>query len=324
MIRTTSRDVIDVARNIEQGSDVTIRAIGRAQPRLARMLGRRASLGVLFTAGWLAGCGGLRTIETLTPAGDYDLDRDVAYGPSRRQRMDVYRPRDLGADAPVMVFFYGGSWRRGDKESYRFVGEYLSRLGFVAMVADYRLYPEVTFPGFVEDGAAAVATAMRIAGRYGGDPRRVHVMGHSAGAHIAVLLGLEPRYLAAEGLTPDRLAGIVGISGPYDADLAAVRWLRAVFAGDGVGEAARVVTKARAGAPPMLLANGGRDALVPPRHAVTLATRLRELGNRVDLRIYDDAGHGDILLGLSTTLAGNLTLGGDLVAFVDRTGVRAS
>lgn len=297
---------------------MTIWSFGRAHPRLERVIGRRASLGLLFGAGWLAGCNGLRTIDTLTPSGAYELDRDVAYGPSARQRLDVYRPRDAAADAarPVVVFFYGGSWRRGAKESYRFVGEYLSRLGFIAVVADYRLHPEVTFPAFVDDGAAVVGWAVREAPRLGGDPRQVFAMGHSAGAHIAVLLALEPRYLAAQGLSPDRMAGVIGISGPYDTDLSSVRWLRAVFAGEGAGEEARVMTKVRSGAPRMLLANGGRDALVSPRHAVALATRLRELGNRVDLRIYDDAGHGDILLGLSTTLSGSLTLGGDVLAFV--------
>ncbi|MBL8700618.1 MAG: alpha/beta hydrolase [Alphaproteobacteria bacterium] len=272
----------------------------------------------MLGAGWVAGCNGLRTIDSLTPAGHYLLERDVAYGPAPRQRLDVYHPRgEAPAGArPIVVFFYGGSWRRGEKESYRFVGEYLSRLGFVAVVADYRLYPAVTFPAFVEDGATAVAWAIREAGRLGGDPRRVFPMGHSAGAHIAVLLALEPRYLAAQGLAPERLAGVIGISGPYDTDLSSVRWLRAVFAGEGIGEEARVLSKARAGAPPMLLANGGRDPLVNARHAVELATRLRALGNRVDLRIYEEAGHGDILLGLSTTLAGNLTLGGDVLAFV--------
>lgn len=297
---------------------MTIWSIGRAHPRLEKVIGRRASLGLLFGAGWLSGCNGLRTIDTLTPSGEYDLDRDVAYGPSARQRLDVYRPRAVAAQEarPVVIFFYGGSWRRGDKESYRFVGEYLSRLGFIAVVADYRLFPEVTFPGFVDDGAAVVGWAMREATRLGGDPRRIFAMGHSAGAHIAVLLALEPRYLAAQGLTPDRIAGVIGISGPYDTDLSSVRWLRAVFPGEGVGEEARVMTKARSGAPRMLLANGGRDALVNPRHAVALATRLRELGNSVDLRIYDDAGHADILLGLSTTLSGSLTLGSDVLAFV--------
>lgn len=305
--------------NIEQGSQVTIRTFGRAGLPMPTRVGRRAALGIFVAAAGLAACSGnsgLRTIESLTPAGDYALERDVAYGPSPRQRVDVYRPRATDTTPPIVVFFYGGSWRRGDKESYRFVGEYLSRLGVIAIVADYRLHPEVTFPAFVEDGAAAVAWAVREARSLGGDPSRVYAMGHSAGAHIAVLLALEPRYLAARGMESERLAGVIGISGPYDTDLSSIRWLRAVFPGERAGEDARAITKARAGAPPMLLANGGRDGLVSPRHAVALATRLRELGNRVDLRIYENAGHGDILLGLSSTLSGGLTLGPDLLAFV--------
>ncbi|MBM3525100.1 MAG: alpha/beta hydrolase, partial [Alphaproteobacteria bacterium] len=216
MIRDQAMGVAHARSNIEQGSHVTIRTFEHGGLSLRRGMSRRAALGSLIAAAGLAGCAGvngLRTIETLTPAGDYTLDRDAAYGPSARQRVDVYRPRlsSTALPPPTVVFFYGGSWRRGDKESYRFVGEYLSRLGVIAVVADYRLHPEVTFPAFVEDGAAAVAWASREAMALGGDPSRVFAMGHSAGAHIAVLLALEPRYLALRGMASERLAGVIGI-----------------------------------------------------------------------------------------------------------------
>lgn len=296
---------------------MTIRSIDRSQGRLERLVGRRASLALLFGAGWLSGCGALQTIDTLTPSGGYVAELDLPYGPDLRQRLDVYRPAMQSApSAPVVLFFYGGSWRRGEKEAYRFIGEYLTRMGCVAVVADYRLFPAVQFPAFVEDGAAAFAWARDNAPRLGGDQRRIYAMGHSAGAHTVVLLALEPRYLAARGRSPADLAGVIGISGPYDADFSTIRWLRAVFPATSTAMEARPITKAHAGAPRMLLANGGRDGLVPPRHAVALARRLRELGNPVDLRIYDAAGHGDILLGLSTHLAGGLTLGSDVLSFI--------
>jgi len=304
---------------IVQAPDMTIRSIGRSGRTRSSGIGRRAALSSLFGAGWLSGCGGLRTIDTLTPAGAYVSELDIAYGPDPRHRLDVYRPSEpTAAPAPVVVFFYGGSWRRGEKEAYRFVGEYLTRKGCVALVADYRLYPAVHFPAFVEDGAAAIAWARANAPRLGGDPQRIYAMGHSAGAHTAVLLALEPRYLAAFGRSPGDLAGVIGISGPYDEDFSAVRWLRAVFPDTAHASEWRPITKARAGAPRMLLANGGRDSLVAPRHAVAMAVRLRELGSPVELRIYDGAGHGDILLGLSTTLAGGSALGSDVLSFISR------
>ena len=90
-----------------------------------------------------------------------------------------------GPPAPVVVFLYGGSWRNGAREDYRFVGRRLAQQGMLVLVADYRTYPETIFPGFVEDGASAVAWARAHAAGWGGDPRCLFVAGHSAGAQIA-------------------------------------------------------------------------------------------------------------------------------------------
>lgn len=282
----------------------------------ASAAGRRLFLQGILAAPVLAGCG-LRTIDTLTPDGAYVLEKDVAYGEAARHRLDAYRPSDMPPRAlPVVVFIYGGSWRRGSKDDYRFLAEYLTRMGCVVVVADYRLFPEVRFPAFVEDGASAVAWARSNATRLGGDPARVFVMGHSAGAHSAVLLGLEPRYLTEVGLKISDIAGIVGISGPYAVDLGTIRWLRQTFPESASAES-KPLDKVRAGAPPMFLATGGRDGLVDPRNTVVFGKRLEEFGNRVETRVYAGAGHADILLGFSTTLAGDLTLGGDVMRFVD-------
>lgn len=283
--------------------------------------GRRGALGALATAGAaaaLAGCNGLQLVDAVTSTQGYAVARDLAYGPSARQRMDIYVPAGppRAQPVPVVVFFYGGSWRQGSKEEYRFVGAYLARAGYVAVLADYRLFPEVRFPVFVEDCAAATAAARRIAPGFGGDPGRVFVMGHSAGAHMAALLGLEPAYLGGAGDDPRALAGVVGIAGPYDADFGTIRWLVDVFPDARSRNEARVVDKARSGAPPMFLANGTSDTLVPPRNAVALAGRLRALGNRVDLRLYDGVSHGSILLAFAPTLAGGATLGWDVADFI--------
>jgi acetyl esterase/lipase len=299
---------------IVQGPAATIPRRGRITPASAG--GRRLFLQGILAAPVLAGCG-LRTVDTLTPDGGYELEKDVAYGQATRHRLDAYRPSERPArPLPVVVFIYGGSWRRGSKDDYRFLAEYLTRMGCVVVVADYRLFPEVRFPAFVEDGALAVAWARSNAARLGGDPARVFVMGHSAGAHSAVLLGLEPRYLSEVGMRIPDIAGIVGISGPYAVDLGAIRWLRQTFPESASGES-KPIDKVRSGAPPMFLATGGRDGLVDPRNTLVFGKRLEEFGNRVETRVYDGVGHADILLGFSTTLAGDLTLGGDVMRFVD-------
>jgi acetyl esterase/lipase len=303
---------------IIHGRDKAIWRIGRAaipDPGRRRLIRGGATASLALT---LAACSGLQIIDAVTPEAGYDRVADIPYGVSSRQSFDIYIPADRGARslAPVVVFFYGGSWRQGAKETYRFIGAYLARAGYVAVLCDYRLYPEVRFPGFVEDCAAATAFVRRVVAGYGGDPARLFLMGHSAGAHMAALLALEPSYLAEVGFDAGDLAGIVGISGPYDHDFGTVRWLAPVFPDARSRSAARVVDKARRGAPPMFLANGTGDTLVPARNAVALGDRLRGLGNRVEVRLYDGAGHGDILLGFTPALAGASTIGFDVVSFL--------
>ena len=274
----------------------------------------------------LGGCSGLRLIDAVTPSAGYTLAAGLAYGPSQRHLLDIYAPLAGGAAGPppVVLFLYGGSWRNGARAQYRFVGAWLARAGFVAAVADYRLFPEVRFPGFVEDCAAALAFLGRHAGQHGGDPGRLFLMGHSAGAHMAMLLAIEPAYLVGAGADPDRLAGVVGISGPYDHDFGTVRWLADVFPDDWSRRAARVADRARSGTPPVFLANGMADSLVPARNAVVMAERLRQKGNPVALRLYDGAGHGDILLGFVPALAGASTLGQDVAGFLNQAAMAKS
>lgn len=266
----------------------------------------------------LAGCSGLDLVDAVAPSSGYAVHRGERYGDHPRQSLDIYVPAGGPGTrrAPVVLFFYGGSWRGGAKEAYRFIGAHFARSGHVAAIADYRIFPEVRFPGFVEDCAAATAFLRRSVAGHGGDPERIFLIGHSAGAHMATLLALEPAYLARVGAHPDLIAGVVGISGPYDHDLGTVRWLAEIFPDPASRSAARVTARVRRGAPPMLLASGTADMLVPARNAVALADRLREFGNRVDLRLYDGVSHGDILLAFVPALAGASTLGRDVAAFL--------
>ena len=142
---------------------------------------------------------------------------DQAYGPLPRQRFDLYSPAasvprpPLGF--PLVVFFYGGSWNSGERADYRFVGQALAARGMVVMAADYRLYPEVRYPDFLSDCALAAAHALDHAAALGADPKRVFVMGHSAGAYNAAMMALDPRWLGATQHSPAELAGWIGLAG---------------------------------------------------------------------------------------------------------------
>jgi pimeloyl-ACP methyl ester carboxylesterase len=155
-------------------------------------------------------------LNALVASDTYQGEQGVAYGPDPRQKLDVYKPLGNVAGAPVVVFFYGGNWSAGDRADYRFVGEALAASGAIAIVADYRLSPQVRWQQILQDCALATRWAFDRAPALGGDPRRIYLMGHSAGGYNAAMLALDSRWLRAQGLSPERLAGWIGLAGAYD------------------------------------------------------------------------------------------------------------
>jgi acetyl esterase/lipase len=205
---------------------------------------------------------------------------EIAYGEGSRHRYDVYRALDssgrpLEGPAPVVIFIHGGSWESGDKRDYAWVGEALAQLGIVAILPNYGLMPRTRFPDFVDDAARAVAHARARVAEWGGDPTRVVLMGHSAGAHIAALVAYDPRYLATAGVTPAILNGFVGLSGPYDF-LFDTKLLRRTFAGSSRQEFdALPVHFVTPQSLRTLLVMGEDDRTVNPRNTRSLAAVLR-------------------------------------------------
>ena len=250
--------------------------------------------------------GALNGLNRLTPGdgGAKQLVEGAACGPDPRQRLDVWvpggAPEQSGAKLPVIVFFYGGSWNSGLRDGYGFAARALAARGFVVVVPDYRLVPQVRWPAFVEDGAAAMRwTLANIAG-HGGDPARIAVMGHSAGAHIALLLALDRRWGVA-----DHIKAAVGLAGPYDF----LPFVAGGAADMALGNAADLretqpITFARLDAPPLLLLHGETDTTVLPRNSQRLANAVTDLGGRAEVRIYPDVGHIGILLALSKPFRG--------------------
>jgi acetyl esterase/lipase len=271
-------------------------------------------LTALSGAALASACTPLTLLDWITPARGAS-ERDIAFGEDPRQRLDVYAPTGAAGPAPVMVFFYGGGWRQGERAQYRFVGEALTRLGFVAVVADYRLAPTHAFPAFVEDAASAFAWTSANIARHGGDQRRIFLMGHSAGAYNAVMVALDPRYLAAHAIERAMIAGVIGIAGPYDFLPLRGRLLSAAFGGVADPDATQPVNFGDPATPPLLLINGSADRIVSPRNAEALAARLVARGGRARAAIYDGRGHIDIMLGLSSQLDADGRLVADIQDF---------
>ena len=276
----------------------------------------RIGLVAVMAGSILASCDPTAALEAVTPVGEYQRTADISYGPAARQVLDVYRPKSPDGSGTVAVFFHGGSWQSGSKADSRFLAEALTARGVLVVIPDYRVYPEVQFPVFIEDAARAIGWAHGHAAEFGGDPRRIFVIGHSAGAHIAALATLDARYLRAVGLTPRDVAGVIGIAGPYDF-LPLADSIADIFAAAADPAATQPISFAGPGAPPMLLLHGQADVTVYPGNSTRLAAKLRDAGSPVRLVLYPGLGHLDIMLGLSSVLAGDGRMMNDIMAFLN-------
>ncbi|MBN3853315.1 alpha/beta hydrolase [Paraburkholderia sp. Ac-20340] len=235
-------------------------------------------------------------LNAMVPRTDYNRFIGMPYGQDARQRIDVYQPRAdrsgsiQNAHRAIVVFFYGGSWQGGNRKDYRFVGEALASRGFVVAIPDYRVYPQVVFPGFMHDAAEAVRWASDHAAMYGADPARIFLMGHSAGAQIALLLATDRSWLAQAGVSPRALAGAIGLAGPYDFLPLTDPTLMRVFPLT-VRAASQPISFIEGGEPPVFLAAGLRDTSVDPANTARMARKLREQGDLVEVHEYATLSH---------------------------------
>jgi len=239
------------------------------------------------------------------------LAADIAFGPDARHRLDVYAPRRLSAPLPAMVFVYGGAWDSGDRRDYEFAGRALASLGTVVVVADYRLTPGANYPAFLDDGARAVEWVRRFSAEYGGDPERLVLAGHSAGAYNAVMLALSPAYRDIS-----RASAVIGLSGPYDFLPLDSPITRRTFGAVPDLASTQPVNFVTAASPPMFLGHGAKDGTVYPRNTLALAGRLRTAGVAVTEVHYEGLGHAGTLMTLSRPLRGRAPVLADLERFL--------
>lgn len=220
--------------------------------------------------------------------------RHIAYGELQRQKLDTYLPKGGRARA-IILYLYGGGWVSGARWYYRLFGRMMAGRGYAVVIPDYHLYPQAAFPKFVEDAALAFKWTHDNAKRLGGEPTHIFVMGHSAGAHIATLLALDPKYLGAQDLSPSAIRGVIGIAGPYT--LNPLKWsvMEDIFASAAdAPHGARPIKLARAGAPPMLLLHGMKDRVVKADASVNLASALTAAGSQAEAKLYPRIGHFEV------------------------------
>jgi acetyl esterase/lipase len=264
------------------------------------LLGLAASVVVL---GGIVACSPLGVINALSPGNALRVRAAVAYGGNARNKLDIYAPANTSGKAPVVVFFYGGNWTTGERDDYAFVGRALASRGFVVVIPDYRLYPEVSYPDFLDDAAQAVAWTGREIARFGGDPQRLYVMGHSAGAYNAAMVALAPQYLAKFGMKPGALRGWIGLAGPYDFIPVVNKTTRPVFHFPDTPPASQPINHVSRDAPPALLIAANNDALVNPvRNTGGLASKLRANGVPVRELYYDRVNHVTLVASIAAPL----------------------
>ena len=269
---------------------------------------RTTLLGLLAAiplAASLAACSPLTAINALSSGSASQVTRGLAYGPLPRQKLDVYAPKIRTGPVPVVVFFYGGNWTAGERADYAFVGHALAARGYLAVIADYRLYPDVHYPEILQDAARAVAWAAMESGRHGGDPARLFVMGHSAGAYNAAMVALDASLLARHGIHPHDLRGWIGLAGPYDFLPIENTTTRPVFFYPDTPASSQPIHHVTAEAPPALLIAPlpGRDKLVnPQRNTGGLANALRAQHRPVTETYVDKVSHTTLVASLASPL----------------------
>lgn len=262
-------------------------------------------------------CSPASLLDAFVPESGYRLVPNRRFREGERGLLDLYLPDAASVPLATVVFIYGGNWRSGARGDYRFVGQALASKGFAVAIPDYRLFPEVRYPTFLEDNAAAFAWVATAAGAFRLDPARLYLMGHSAGAYNTAMLSLDGRWLAQSGRDPRRdLRGFIGLAGPYDflpldASVAAV-----LGSARDTRETQPIFFVAR-GEAPMLLATGLNDTVVRPRNSMRLAEAVRAQGGRADLKTYTGIGHVALIADLAVPLQSKATpVIDDVVAFI--------
>ncbi len=252
---------------------------------------------------------------------DYTVVKDIQYGANELNYLDIYIPPFPDTQSPlkmpVIIFFYGGCWGGCDtglKEDYLFVAQALTSQGYIAVLADYRRYPQVRFPEIIDDARQATEWVKQNIDKYAGDASSIFLMGHSAGAHLAAILTLDESYLSLQ--TRQAIRGFIGLAGPYDFLPFTEPYQYEVFAPQSAYPKSQPINYVDGTEAPLLLLYGNDDTTVKPRNIINLAAKVQQLGGSVTTQFYDDIDHVGILAALSIPLRSRTSALDDINQFI--------
>jgi len=253
---------------------------------------------ILLNILFLTACSPLEILNSTVDHNGYTSQVGLVYGSDKRQKLDVHLPNQVSNNADVVIFYYGGRWQYGSKQEYAFVVDALTSRGLVTVIPDYRLFPQVDWQSFVQDGASAYQWVHNNIEKFNGNPQRIFVMGHSAGAHISAMVAVDDRLLNTNIKRP---CGFIGLAGPYDFLPIEQPDIQRVFASERDLRKTQPITYASKDDPAMLLIHGLDDDIVKPGNSRRLAKRVQKAGGNAETKMYSDIDHIDILLSLSST-----------------------
>lgn len=265
---------------------------------------------VLSTVDRIAGGSRDAELKGKISTGAHPEQQVLVWGPARRDPAD--------APLPVLLFAHGGSWRSGNPVDYGFIGHAFVPNGFIVVLAGYRLGEAGKYPAMLEDTARAIEWTHSEIAAYGGDPEKIVIAGHSAGAYNVVMAALEEQWLGRRGLSAANISGVVALSGPYDfvpldsdSTIASFGHVEPI---EKTQPVEHIGGPDEDSAPPMLLIHGEQDTLVRPRNTRLLADKLAEAGNRVDTVFKPEMDHNQPLISLAAPWRSR----GDLVEVISR------
>ena len=264
-------------------------------------------------------CSPVKVLNSLIPSNGHTVKSDISYGSVTRQQLDIYIPKHQASNKlPVVLFFYGGSWESGEKEDYLFAAEAFASRGYVTVIPNYRVYPEVKFPEVMQDPAYAARWVKTHIAEYGGDPDQIFMVGHSAGAHLLTMLAINTHYLGQVALTPKDFKGYVGLAGPYDfLPLKSTR-LKEIFGSEETQWKSQPIRFVDGKNPALLLLVGLKDGVVWPHNTYNLAAEIKQHQGMVEVVEFPDYGHIDMVVKLAKPLRGNSRLLDEVDAFMQR------
>jgi len=238
---------------------------------------------------------------------------NIDYGELDRQQLDIYIPKELKKSYPVVVFFHGGRWTNGDKQQYKFVGMSLAEQGYIAVLPNTRLYPEVKFPVFAQDAAQALGWVFNNINQYKGNSN-LFVSGHSSGAHLGALIIADKTFLAKHELKPSIVNAFAGISGPYDFVPEAAD-IKDMFGPPNNFPNLVVTNFVEGDEPPMLLLYTDEDKSVHPRNLKAIKQGIEKVGGDVTSIIYPKGDHAAPVAAFSWANPSDLPVPQDIDVF---------